>query len=116
MSRSSGPGDIMNAHPSASGGLMLSILNVTAPFFALIACGYGAHRVTGCCRRTRCRPSTPSVLYFALPCMMFRFTLETPIAQIFSVRVFLAVHDRRASHLRDFRLRLQLRHPGAHCM
>ena len=68
---------------------MLAILNVTAPFFALIACGYGASRY-----RLLPENAVPAlntfVLYFALPCMMFRFTLETPIAQIFSAQVFLA--------------------------
>ena len=68
---------------------MLSILNVTAPFFALIACGYAASRY-----RLLPGNAVPAlnsfVLYFALPCMMFRFTLETPIAQIFSAHVFLA--------------------------
>lgn len=67
---------------------MLAILNVTAPFFALIACGYGASRF-----RLLPENAVPAlntfVLYFALPCMMFRFTLETPIAQIFSAHVFL---------------------------
>ena len=68
---------------------MLAILNVTAPFFALIACGYGAAWY-----RLLPENAVPAlntfVLYFALPCMMFRFTLETPFAQIFSAHVFLA--------------------------
>ena len=68
---------------------MLNILIVTAPFFALIACGYGASRFN-----LLPANSVPAlntfVLYFALPCMMFRFTLETPFAQIFSAHVFLA--------------------------
>ncbi len=68
---------------------MLAILNVTAPFFALIACGYAA-----CRYRLLPDNAVPAlntfVLYFALPCMMFRFTLETPFAQIFSAHVFLA--------------------------
>jgi len=68
---------------------MLEILNVTAPFFALIACGYGASRF-----RLLPENAVPAlntfVLYFALPCMMFRFTLVTPFEQIFSARVFLA--------------------------
>jgi hypothetical protein len=68
---------------------MLAILNVTAPFFALIACGYGASRYR-LLPENGVPPLNAFVLYFALPCMMFRFTLETPIAQIFSVRVFLA--------------------------
>ncbi len=68
---------------------MLDILNVTAPFFALIACGYGAARF-----RLLPENSIPAlntfVLYFALPCMMFRFTIATPIEQIFSAKVFFA--------------------------
>ena len=68
---------------------MLAILNAAAPFFALIACGYAASRF-----RLLPENSIPAlntfVLYFALPCMMFRFTLETPFAQIFSAHVFLA--------------------------
>jgi predicted permease len=68
---------------------VLSILVVTAPFFALIACGWGASRFN-----LLPENSVPAlntfVLFFALPCMMFRFTLETPFAQIFSAQVFLA--------------------------
>ena len=68
---------------------MLEILNVTAPFFALIACGYAAARF-----RLLPENAVPAlntfVLYFALPCMMFGFTLATPFAQIFSAKVFLA--------------------------
>lgn len=68
---------------------MLNILSVTAPFFALIACGYFASR-----RRLLPDNAVPAlnsfVLYFALPCMMFRFTLETPFAQIVNGQVFLA--------------------------
>lgn len=68
---------------------MLNILNVTAPFFALVACGFLAARY-----RMLPDNAVPAlntfVLYFALPCMLFRFTQETPIAQIFNGRVFLA--------------------------
>lgn len=68
---------------------MLEIFNVTAPFFALIACGYGA-----AWRSLLPENSIPAlnifVLYFALPCMMFRFTIATPFAQIFSAQVFLS--------------------------
>ncbi len=68
---------------------MLEILNVTAPFFALIACGYAGSRF-----RLLPENAVPAlntfVLYFALPCMMFRFTLATPFEQIFSAKVFLA--------------------------
>lgn len=68
---------------------MLNILTVTAPFFGLIGCGYAASRF-----RLLPENAVPAlntfVLYFALPCMMFRFTLDTPFAQIFSAHVFLA--------------------------
>ena len=67
---------------------MLSILVATAPFFALIACGYAGARL-----RLLPDDAVPAlntfVLYFALPCMMFRFTLETPFAQIINASVFL---------------------------
>lgn len=68
---------------------MLKILSVTAPFFALIACGYFAAR-----RALLPENAVPAlnsfVLYFALPAMMFRFTIETPFAQILNGHVFLA--------------------------
>lgn len=60
---------------------MLAIFLVTFPFFALIAAGYGA-------ARSRLLPleAIPGlnlfVLYFALPCMLFRFGANTPIAQL----------------------------------
>lgn len=67
---------------------MLKILTVTAPFFGLIGCGYGAARLRLLPENTVPALNT-FVLYFALPCMMFRFTLDTPFAQIFSAQVFL---------------------------
>lgn len=60
---------------------MLDILQVTFPFFALVLCGYLAAR----------RQLLPLdaiaglnsfVLYFALPCMLYRFGSTTPIAQL----------------------------------
>jgi len=68
---------------------MLAIFTVTAPFFALIACGCGAARFRLLPENAVAALNT-FVLYFALPCMMFRFTLETPFEQIFSAHVFLA--------------------------
>lgn len=69
----------------ASGGqtiaAVLAILSVTFPFFALIAAGYVA-------ARTQALPlaAIPGlntfVLYFALPCMLFRFGAGTPIGQL----------------------------------
>lgn len=60
---------------------MLQILAVTLPFFALVATGYIAAR-----RRLLPIEAIPGlnvfVLYFALPCMLFRFGARTPIAQL----------------------------------
>jgi predicted permease len=60
---------------------VLDILLVTFPFFALVLCGYVAAR-----RRMLPLDAIPGlntfVLYFALPCMLFRFGAGTPIAQL----------------------------------
>ncbi|MDO9437922.1 AEC family transporter [Hydrogenophaga sp.] len=65
---------------------MLHILLVTFPFFALVLAGYGA-------ARWRLLPleAIPGlngfVLFFALPCMLYRFGSTTPIAQLLDTRV-----------------------------
>ena len=71
---------------------MLAILLVTFPFFALVLCGYIAAR-----RRLLPQAAIPGlntfVLYFALPCMLYRFGSSTPIAQLLDgglVAVYLA--------------------------
>ena len=60
---------------------MLSVLVVTFPFFALVLCGYLAARMG-----VLPQPAIPGlnafVLYFALPCMLYRFGASTPIAQL----------------------------------
>ena len=60
---------------------MLSVLTITFPFFALVLCGYLAAR-----RGVLPQPAIPGlnafVLYFALPCMLYRFGASTPIAQL----------------------------------
>ena len=60
---------------------MLSILLVTFPFFALVLCGYLAAR-----RALLPQAAIPGlntfVLYFALPCLLYRFGASTPIAQL----------------------------------
>jgi predicted permease len=60
---------------------MLQILAVTLPFFALVAAGYLAAR-----RRMLPIDAIPGlnvfVLFFALPCMLYRFGARTPIAQL----------------------------------
>jgi malonate transporter and related proteins len=68
---------------------MIAILNVTAPFFALVLCGYLAARY-----RMLPDNAVPAlntfVLYFALPCMLFRFASGTPFRDIVNGPVFLA--------------------------
>ena len=60
---------------------MLSVLLITFPFFALVLCGYLAAR-----RGVLPQPAIPGlnafVLYFALPCMLYRFGASTPIGQL----------------------------------
>ncbi len=68
---------------------MLAIFTVTAPFFALILCGYLAERV-----RVLPESAVPAlntfVLYFALPCLLFRFSARTPFDELVNLPVFLA--------------------------
>ena len=65
---------------------MLSVLLITFPFFALVLCGYLAAR-----RGVLPQPAIPGlnafVLYFALPCMLYRFGATTPIAQLLDANV-----------------------------
>jgi malonate transporter and related proteins len=60
---------------------MQPILAVTLPFFALVAMGYAAAH-----RRVLPESAIPGlnafVLYFALPAMLFRFGMNTPIGQL----------------------------------
>jgi malonate transporter len=60
---------------------VLSVLLITFPFFALVLCGYAAGR-----RRVLPFEAIAGlntfVLYFALPCLLFRFGASTPIAQL----------------------------------
>jgi predicted permease len=66
---------------------MLSVFIITFPFFALVLCGYLAAR-----RHMLPLEAIPGlngfVLYFALPCMLYRFGVTTPIAQLLDVGVF----------------------------
>ena len=61
--------------------LMLAILLITFPFFALVLCGYVAAR-RGFLPQAAIPGLNTFVLYFALPCMLFRFGSSTPIAQL----------------------------------
>ena len=60
---------------------MLNILAVTFPFFALVLCGYVATR-RGMLPQAAIPGLNTFVLYFALPCMLYRFGASTPIAQL----------------------------------
>lgn len=66
---------------------MLAILAVTFPFFALVLCGYLAVRRTMLPQLAI--PGLNSfVLYFALPCLLYRFGSTTPLARLLDARVF----------------------------
>jgi len=66
---------------------MLDVLRVTFPFCALVLCGYWAAR-----RQMLPFEAIPGlngfVLFFALPCMLFRFGASTPIAQLLDASAF----------------------------
>ena len=65
---------------------MQAILAVTVPFFALVLAGYLAGR-----RHVLPESAIPGlnafVLYFALPCMLFRFGSSTPVAELLNPAV-----------------------------
>jgi malonate transporter and related proteins len=71
---------------------MLTILTVTFPFFALVFAGYLAAK-RGWLPLAAIPGLNIFVLYFALPCMLFRFGASTPMAQLFnpSVAVLYAI-------------------------
>ena len=60
---------------------MLAILLVTFPFFALVLCGYIAAR-RGWLPQAAIPGLNTFVLYFALPCLLYRFGSSTPIGQL----------------------------------
>ncbi|GAB4398905.1 MAG: AEC family transporter [Rhodoferax sp.] len=66
---------------NSDNAVVLNIFLITFPFFALVACGYWAAR-----RRMLPLEAIPGlngfVLFFALPCMLYRFGASTPIAQL----------------------------------
>jgi predicted permease len=64
------------------------VLTLTFPFFALVALGFSAARLA--LLPLAAVPGLNAfVLFFALPCMLFRFGASTPIAQLFDVQVAL---------------------------
>jgi malonate transporter and related proteins len=60
---------------------MQSILGVTIPFFALVLCGWLAAR-RGVLPDSAIPGLNAFVLYFALPCMLFRFGANTPLLEL----------------------------------
>ena len=67
---------------------VLAVFAATFPFFALIALGYLAAR-RGLMPLEAIPGLNVFVLYFALPCMLFRFAAGTPLAQLLDGRVAL---------------------------
>jgi malonate transporter and related proteins len=66
---------------------VLQILLITFPFFALVLCGYIAAR-RGLLPQAAIPGLNTFVLYFALPCMLYRFGASTPIAQLLNPALF----------------------------
>jgi predicted permease len=63
---------------------VLSILTVTSPFFLLVLAGYVAIRTT-LLPLSAINGLNTFVLYFALPCMLFRYGSNTPIEQLLNL-------------------------------
>nr|MBP7913982.1 AEC family transporter [Vitreoscilla sp.] len=65
---------------------MQAILSVTVPFFALVLCGYLA-----AARHVLPASAIPGlnafVLFFALPCLLFRFGMTTPVLELLNPAV-----------------------------
>ena len=82
------------------------ILAVTAPFFALVLCGWLAAR-----HHVLPESAIPGlnafVLYFALPCMLFRFGAGTPVLQTLNPSI-LAVYLLSAALLVGFTIAITL--------
>ena len=61
---------------------MQAILSITVPFFALILAGYAATS-RGLLPLTAIPGLNTYVLFFALPCMLLRFGMNTPVLELF---------------------------------
>jgi len=66
---------------------VLQVLLVTFPFFALVLAGYLAAR-RGMLRLDAIPGLNSFVLYFALPCLLYRFGSMTPLAQLLDPAIF----------------------------
>jgi predicted permease len=67
---------------------MQSVFSITLPFFALVLMGYLATK-RGFLPLAAIPGLNAYVLFFALPCMLFRFGASTPIAQLLDASVFI---------------------------
>ncbi len=67
---------------------VLSVLLITFPFFALVACGFIA-TWRGVLPQAAIPGLNAFVLFFALPCMLYRFGAQTPIHQLLDINVTL---------------------------
>jgi malonate transporter and related proteins len=65
---------------------MFAVVQVTLPFFALVLLGYLATR-RGLLPVAAIPGLNAFVLFFALPCMLFRFGASTPIGQLLDMNV-----------------------------
>jgi len=65
---------------------VLHILQVTFPFFALVLLGFVATR-RGLLPLAAISGLNAFVLFFALPCMLYRFGAHTPLAQLLDLRL-----------------------------
>jgi predicted permease len=65
---------------------VLHILQVTFPFFALVLLGFVATR-RGFLPLAAISGLNAFVLFFALPCMLYRFGARTPLAQLLDLRL-----------------------------
>ena len=65
---------------------MNDILAVTLPFFALVLCGYLA-AWRGVLAESAIPGLNGFVLFFALPCMLFRFGMNTPVLELLNPAV-----------------------------
>ncbi|MEO8152486.1 MAG: AEC family transporter [Rhizobacter sp.] len=90
---------------------MQAILAVTVPFFALVLCGYLAAQ-----RRVLPEAAIPGlnafVLFFALPCMLFRFGASMPFSQLINPSL-IAVYALCALLVVFFTVALTLRRAGS---
>lgn len=66
---------------------MLAVFQVTFPFFALVLCGFIA-TWRGVLPVSAIGGLNSFVLFFALPCMLFRFGAQAPLAQLLDATAF----------------------------